>query len=86
MSKNDFAPEFTEAYTEKYGEKPPFGSDMGYNSFMLLAQTYDSNSNAWIKNMNKAKFKGADGELSFDESGLRMPNVYFGELQDGGVK
>lgn len=83
MSKNDFTDYFTQAYKTKYGENPPFGSDMGYNSFMLLANTHDGDSLEWITGMNKAKFIGADGELTFDASGLRIPNVFFGELKDG---
>lgn len=85
MSKNDFTKDFTEKFTGKYNEKPPFGSDMGYNSFMLLANTYADNSEKWIDNMKKAKFIGADGEIGFDGVGLRVPNVFFGKLQNGEV-
>ncbi len=85
MSKNDFTSDFTQAYTAKYNETPPFGSDMGYNSFLLLATTYDKNSQTWIDNMKKVSFTGADGNVSFDSVGLRVPNVYFGKLQGGKV-
>ena len=85
MSKNDLTADFIQAYDLKYKTKPPFGSDMGYNSFMLLATTYGSDSKKWIANMKKAKLIGADGEVSFDQSGLRTPNVYFGKLQGGKV-
>ena len=85
MSKNDFTDDFTRAYKAKYNEAPPFGSDMGYNSLMLLANTYDSNSKSWIENMKKAKFTGADGEVSFDSTGLRVPNIFFGKLLVGKV-
>lgn len=86
MSKNDFTPDFTEAYKAKYGENPPFGSDMGYNSFMLLANTYSGDSSKWIDNMKKAQFTGADGELKFDSTGLRVPNVFFGKLKGGDIE
>jgi len=85
MSKNDFIPDFTQAFKDKYNEEPPFGSDMGYNSFMLLANTYDRDSQKWIGNMRTAKFVGADGEVSFDTLGLRVPNIFFGKLKDGKV-
>lgn len=85
LSKNDFTPAFTQAYQAKYGIQPPFGSDMGYNSFMLLALTYDSNSAQWIKNMQAAHFVGADGNVTFDSVGLRVPNIYFGKLENGKV-
>lgn len=85
MSKNDFTPDFIDRYKVKYNEDPSFGSDMGYNSFMLLANTYHSNTNTWVKNMKKVKFNGADGEVYFDENGLRVPNIFFGKLDNGKV-
>lgn len=85
MSKNDFTPNFTSGYKAKYNTEPPFGSDMGYNSFMLLANTYDKSSGNWIKNMEKVKFAGADGEVYFDEVGLRVPNIFFGKLDNGKI-
>jgi ABC-type branched-subunit amino acid transport system substrate-binding protein len=85
MSKNDLTSAFIESYKAKYNEAPPFGADMGYNSFMLLANTYANTSSAWIGNMNKAKFVGADGDVHFDSVGLRVPNVFFGTLKGGDV-
>jgi len=38
-----------------------------------------------MDNMKEAKFIGADGELKFDETGLRVPNAFFGNVQDGEV-
>jgi hypothetical protein len=52
---------------------------------MLLANTYDRDSQKWIGNMRTAKFVGADGEVSFDTLGLRVPNIFFGKLKDGKV-
>jgi hypothetical protein len=85
MSKNDFTEDFSRAFLAKYGIDPPFGSDMGYNSFMLLASTYDSDSQRWLINMRNARFTGADGEISFESTGLRIPNIYFGKLIGGNV-
>ena len=85
MSKNDFTPGFIDSYKDKYNEAPPFGSDMGYNSFMLLANTYNADSQKWINSMKGARFIGADGEVSFDQTGLRVPNIFFGKLQSGKV-
>jgi ABC-type branched-subunit amino acid transport system substrate-binding protein len=85
MSKNDFTEDFANAFRKKYNIDPVFGSDMGYNSFLLLANTYDSNSSKWITNMKKTKFTGSDGELSFDAMGLRVPNIFFGKLENGKI-
>jgi len=48
MSKNDYTEEFKNSFKNKYGIDAPFGSDMGYNSFMLLANTYNGDSVKWI--------------------------------------
>lgn len=85
MSKNDFTNEFKSAFKLKYNIDAPFGSDMGYNAFMLLATTYDPDVSKWIDNMKNAKFTGADGELKFDNNGLRIPNVFFGKVENGEV-
>lgn len=85
MSKNDLNEEFKNNFENKYGEQPPFGADMGYNSFMILAKTFDSSSEKWINNIKKSKISGADGDLEFDDVGLRIPNVFFGKLVDGEV-
>lgn len=85
MSKNDLTPDFTTSFKAKYNENTVFGSDMGYNSFMLLAKTYDSNSQKWIANMKTAKFIGADGEVSFDGVGLRTPNIFFAKIENGNI-
>ena len=85
MSKNDFTKDFQDKYMRKYNTPPTFGTDMGYNAFMLLANTYANTSNKWIGNMKKAKFTGADGELSFDGVGLRVPDIFFGTLDNGEV-
>ncbi len=85
MSKNDFTPVYVNSFKAKYNEAPPFGSDMGYNSFMLLANTYDRDSKEWIDNIKEVKFTGADGDIYFEASGLRVPNIFFGTLKDGKV-
>lgn len=85
MSKNDFTPDFISSFKAKYNEDPLFASDMGYNSFMLLANSYNGNVEKWVGNMKTIKFVGADGEVYFDNAGLRVPNVFFGKLTDGKV-
>ncbi|MBI3572358.1 ABC transporter substrate-binding protein [Candidatus Kaiserbacteria bacterium] len=85
LSKNDFTDAFRQAYQAKYKNAAPFGSDMGYNSFMLLALTYDRSQTKWVQNMKTVHFTGADGDVSFDGVGLRVPNIYFGKLKNGQV-
>lgn len=85
MSNNDYTPDFISKFKKQYGIDPVFGSDMGYNSFMLLANTYSSNPKNWINNMEAANFTGADGQLTFDSLGLRVPNIFFAKLKQGEI-
>ncbi len=85
MSRNDLSEMFKSAFKEKYSMDVPFGADMGYNSFTLLASTYDSDPNIWINNMKMARIAGSDGEIYFDENGLRVPNIFFGTIKNGQV-
>lgn len=85
LSRNEFTDTFKRSYRDKYEAEAPFASDMGYNSFMLLAQTHDPDSEAWIAAMKNLSFIGADGEVKFDEVGLRIPNAYFAEFRGGNV-
>ena len=84
-SKNNFTSDFNSSFMANYHENPVYGSDMGYNSFMLLASTYDANPRTWIANMKVANFTGADGVVSFDPVGLRVPNIVFAKLENGNV-
>lgn len=86
LSKNDFTDSFKQTYQQAYGTQPPFASDMGYNAFTLLARSYSSNASQWVRTMQSARFTGADGDVSFDATGLRVPNVYFATLTDGTIK
>ncbi len=85
LSRNDLTEDFKKLYQEKYQAEPPFGADMGYNTFTLLAETYSASSEKWVKNMQSARLSGADGEVRFDAAGLRIPNAYFAELKGGEV-
>ncbi len=85
LSRNDLTQDFKTLYKNKYQSEPPFGADIGYNSFELLASTYASSPQTWIKNMKQADFVGADGKVLFNQVGLRVPNLAFGTLKNGEV-
>lgn len=79
----NYTSEFSKAYTNKFGIEPTVGSETGYNSFMLIAQSYDSNQNKWVKNMKTASFVGADGQIKLDETGTRIPDLKIGRIENG---
>lgn len=85
LSKNDLTQGFKVAFKAKYNMDAPFAADMGYNSFMLLATTYSADQAEWVRNMKGAQFAGADGEVTFDAAGLRVPNVAFGTFKNSEV-
>ncbi len=85
MSKSDPTETFLASYETKYNEKPLAEASMGYNSFMLLATTFDNDAKKWVDNISKTRFDGADGPVSFTNTGLRAPIIHFGELKTGKI-
>jgi ABC-type branched-subunit amino acid transport system substrate-binding protein len=80
---NVYRQEFNENFKKKFGQEPTIGSETGYNAFKLLAQSYDSNKTKWVKNMQEAHFVGADGNIVFDENGIRIPELKIGTIEGG---
>ena len=80
---NIYRQEFTESYKQKFGQEPTIGSETGYNAFILLSRSYNSDKKIWVKNMQKANFQGADGEITFDQNGVRIPELKIGVIENG---
>lgn len=80
---NLYREEFSKSFNQKFGEAPLIGSETGYNAFMLLADSYNSNPGKWVKNMQEADFTGADGKINFDENGVRIPELKIGAIEGG---
>lgn len=78
--------EFKVAYKARFGSEPAFFSDLGYDSFNLLVNTYDRDGKKWIKNVNDASFTGASGKIEFDEIGVRKPVVKITTIQNGQIQ
>jgi ABC-type branched-subunit amino acid transport system substrate-binding protein len=80
---NVYRSAFNDSFKKKFGSEPSIGSETGYNAFMLLALNYDSNKTKWVNNMQKSSFEGADGKVSFDEYGVRIPELKIGTIENG---
>jgi|GEM_PF-5108843 len=79
--KNDA---FAVAYEKRWGEKPGFWADYGYDGFMVLAKAYGANGKEWQKNIAKTNDQnGASGAISFDEAGVLIPTFELQVLQGG---
>ena len=75
--------EFSKNFKNKFGTEPAIGSETGYNAFTLLAQNYDTDKAKWVENMKNARFTGADGQIVFDENGIRIPELKIGVIAGG---
>ncbi len=80
---NVYRSTFNEAYKKMYGVEPAIGSETGYNAFMLLAQSYNSDKATWVNNMKHVTLVGADGKIVFDENGVRIPELKIGTIEGG---
>lgn len=74
---------FKKAYKAKYGVEASIGAETGYNSYMLLIDSYDKSPKKWVKNMKTAVVSGADGQIEFDELGVRVPKLKIGVIENG---
>lgn len=80
---NIYRNEFNNSFKNKFVTDPAIGSETGYNAFMLLAQSYDTDKTKWVENMKHSSFTGADGKIVFDENGVRIPELKIGTIEDG---
>lgn len=74
---------FKDAYKARFGTDAPFLSDIGYDSFNLLIDTYSSDKATWVSNMKKANFNGVSGEIKFGSTGNRTPETKMMIVRDG---
>lgn len=74
---------FKDAYKVRYGTDAPFLSDIGYDSFNLLVQTYSPDSAIWVSNIKKADFQGVSGEIKFGTTGNRLPETKMMVIREG---
>jgi ABC-type branched-subunit amino acid transport system substrate-binding protein len=80
---NVYRQEFMDAFKKRFNEEPAIGAETGYNAFVLLTKSYNTDKAVWIKNMQKASFIGADGAIKFDENGVRIPELKIGVVENG---
>lgn len=79
----NYRQDFKDKYKLKFNEEAGIGSETGYNAFELLAMTYDKDKTVWVNNMKHASFDGADGKIVFDRTGVRIPELKIGTIENG---
>ena len=77
--------EFKTAYKARFNTDPGFFSDLGYDAFNLLVNTYSKDGKKWIQNVKEADFTGVSGKIEFDQIGVRKPEVKIVTIQNGGI-
>lgn len=75
--------DFVEKYTERYGIEPGIFSDLGYDAFMLLMESYDADGERWIENVRNSKYVGVGGTIELDNVGVRKPQFEIKTLVNG---
>ncbi len=74
---------FKDAYKARFGIDAPFLSDIGYDSFNLIVQTYSPDKATWVKNMKNADFLGVSGKIKFNQTGNRLPDTKMMVIKGG---
>lgn len=77
--------EFKKLYQERYGEDPGFLSDIGYDAFNIIVDTYDSNYKKWNENVKELSYEGVNGLYKFDDVGIRLPDVFITTIENGEI-
>lgn len=85
MVSSNISNEFKEAYKARFGTDAGFWTDLGYDSFNLLAETYNKDGKKWIDNVGNASMAGVNGKIEFDDVGVRKPEVKIVTIENGGI-
>lgn len=77
---------FKAEYKAKYGVDPSIFAESGYDSTMIMLNSYNKNKTIWVNNIQNSSYVGVSGKTTFDERGIRIPEyeivkIVNGELQ-----
>ena len=75
--------QYNKIYKERFGSDASVFSDISYDGFNLLMNTYSNSGKKWISNVKKSSFDGVSGAVSFDDFGIRKPSVQIKEIKNG---
>jgi ABC-type branched-subunit amino acid transport system substrate-binding protein len=76
---------FADLYKKRYGIAPSTGSDVAYDGFNVLVETYDKDWSDWVSNLRKYNKPGVTGEIKFDDVGLRLTDYKITNVVDGKI-
>lgn len=83
--KSEDLTEFNQKYKAKYGAEPGPYSEYGYDTTMVLLQTYDQDQITWKKNIQNTSFSGYTGKTKFDSDGVNLKDTEILTVQNGSL-
>lgn len=73
-------------YKTKYGAEPTIFAETGYDSMMIMLNSYNKDKATWVENMQNSSFVGPSGKTTFDESGVKNPEYMIVKVINGEVQ
>lgn len=77
---------FKAEYKTKYGTDPTIFAEDGYDSVMVMLNSYDTSKATWVHNIENTSFTGPSGKTTFDEKGIRIPQFEIAKVVNGEVR
>jgi len=85
MIASQVSDQFIADWKAKYNEEPGVFADWAYDAYNLLLKTYDPDNSQWVKNLKKVDFEGVSGKVTFDETGVRIPDFQIKTITNGAI-
>jgi len=80
---SDLTPKFKADFMTRYDVEAPIFSEFGYDSMMVLLNSYDEDKTVWVENIKDTNFVGSSGVTVFDERGIRKPDLAVTKIVNG---
>jgi len=77
---------FKAEYKAKYGSDPAIFAENGYDSVMIMLNSFDKSQATWVRNIQNTTFTGPSGKTTFDEQGIRIPIFEVIKVMNGQVQ
>lgn len=78
--------EFAKKYEAEYKIAPSIFAESGYDSTMIMLNTYNSKQSTWVSKIKEIAYDGIAGLTTFDEKGVRVSEYDIVKVVDGQIK
>jgi hypothetical protein len=76
---------FKEKYKTRFGSDPAPYAEYGYDSAMIMLNTYDKDNKSWLQKIENTNYKGFSGAVKFDSDGIRLQEAVITTVQNGTI-